>query len=83
MARIIEQAFTIKLSRIVKDDATIDVLTDEVLTTLISTLPTVCEEIIDDGTVIVEIEQCCVTTRRDTNYNSYPVGLMQPTDKYW
>ena len=56
MARIIEQAFTIKLSRIVKDDATIDVLTDEVLTTLISTLPTVCEEIIDDGTVIVEIE---------------------------
>jgi hypothetical protein len=57
MARIIEQSINIKFSRIVKDShESDDVLSDETLTMLITTLPSVCEEVIDESSIIVEIE---------------------------
>ena len=57
MAKVIEQVLTVKISKIVKDnDSKSQVLTDEQLVSIIETLPTVCDDIIADPAVIVELD---------------------------
>ena len=57
MARIVEQTLTIRLARLAKSTDTSDeVATDDKLMQLIATLPSVCEEILEDASIVVEIE---------------------------
>jgi hypothetical protein len=57
MAQIIEQKITIVVSKLVRtghDDT--NVLTDQQLVNLFETLPTVIEQVLDDNTVLVELQ---------------------------
>lgn len=58
MAKLIEEIIVIKVSRLVKDgDARHQVLTDEQRDLLASTAPALVEEVINDGTVVVELAE--------------------------
>lgn len=57
MAQIIEQKITIVVSRLVRsgsEDAS--VLSDQQLVNLFETLPSVIEQVLDDNTVLVELQ---------------------------
>ena len=57
MAQIIEQRITIVVSKLVRsgsEDAS--VLSDQQLVNLFETLPSVIEQVLDDNTVLVELQ---------------------------
>ncbi len=57
MAQIIEQKITIVVSRLVRsgsEDAS--VLSDQQLVNLFETLPSIIEQVLDDNTVLVELQ---------------------------
>jgi hypothetical protein len=57
MAKVIEQTVVIKFSRMVKNNNDADtVLTNEVLATLLESIPELCEQIVDDSAVVVELD---------------------------
>ncbi len=57
MAKVIEQAVVIKFSRMVKNnDSTDSVLNNSVLATLIESIPELCESVVSDSAVVVEID---------------------------
>ncbi len=57
MARVIEETITIKLSKIVKDkDTTIELISSDQMKLISDTLPSVIDEVLEDNTIIVEVE---------------------------
>jgi hypothetical protein len=57
VARVIEETITIKLSKIVKDkDTTIELISSDQMKLISDTLPSVIDEVLEDNTIIVEVE---------------------------
>ena len=57
MAQVFEQKLTIKFSRMVKNNNKNSVVLDNVtLTTLIESIPELCDQIVSDPAVVVEID---------------------------
>jgi hypothetical protein len=55
MAQLVEQQITITLSRLIRSRDSVDqVITPEQMESLIETLPSVVEQMLDDATVVVE-----------------------------
>jgi hypothetical protein len=56
MAKLVEEVVVIKLSRMVKDTSdAVSVLTEEQRALLEATAPALIEEVLNDGSVIVEL----------------------------
>ena len=57
MAKILEETIGIKLSRLVKtNESQIELLTDDQRYLLLQTILQVCEEVLSDNSVVVELE---------------------------
>lgn len=58
MARVLEEVIIIKLSRMVKDnDDRSSVVTEDQRLLIEETIPTLLDEVLNDGTVIVEVAE--------------------------
>ena len=56
MAKVVEEVIVIKLSRMVKDsDKRTSVVEDDQRVLIEQTIPTLIEEVINDGSVVVEV----------------------------
>lgn len=57
MAKVIEDVIIIKISRIVKDGSSDNVLSDDQKEMLSGTIPQLVEEVLNDGGLIVELAE--------------------------
>jgi len=58
MAKVIEEVIVIKLSRMVRDnDPRTTVVEDDQRSLIEQTIPTLVEEVINDGSVVVEVAE--------------------------
>jgi len=56
MAKVVEEVIVIKLSRMVKDnDKRISVVEEDQRVLIEQTIPTLIEEVLNDGSVVVEV----------------------------
>lgn len=55
MAKIVEETISVRLSRLVRDNTTVDAITSEQRDLLSNTMLQICEELLGDTTVVAEI----------------------------